>query len=42
VKEPCLKFALTAEALGISGGTTEQQRERVLGQRGGLGDEAVA
>jgi hypothetical protein len=35
VREPCLEFALATKALGIWGGKTEQQRQRMLGQRGG-------
>jgi WhiB family transcriptional regulator, redox-sensing transcriptional regulator len=44
VREPCLAFALSVpETTGIWGGTTERQREKMLGRRGGLGrEEAVA
>jgi WhiB family transcriptional regulator, redox-sensing transcriptional regulator len=36
VREQCLDYALTTDALGIWGGKTEQQRQCMLGRRGGL------
>jgi WhiB family transcriptional regulator, redox-sensing transcriptional regulator len=39
VSEACLQFALVTDAEGIWGGTTRQQREKMLGRRGGLGTD---
>jgi WhiB family redox-sensing transcriptional regulator len=36
VRQRCLDFALAVNAMGIWGGKTEQQRERMIGRRGGL------